>query len=63
MVFIGSDISRDPLVQLVVMYVGPDLILPITSALAAVAGVALMFWQRLVGMVLKLWRMIFQRNG
>jgi hypothetical protein len=63
MVFIGSDISRDPLVQLVVMYVGPDLILPITSALAAVAGVALMFWQRLVGMVLKLWRMIFQRHG
>ena len=33
----------------VALYVGPDLILPLTSALAAVMGVVLMFWQRVVG--------------
>jgi hypothetical protein len=28
------------------MYIGPDTILPLTSVLAAVAGVAVMFWHR-----------------
>ena len=32
-------------------YIGPDVFLPITSALAAVAGVLLMFWQKIVGFV------------
>ena len=32
-------------------YIGPDVFLPITSALAAVAGVLLMFWQKIVGLV------------
>jgi hypothetical protein len=35
----------------VVLYIGPDVFLPITSALAAIAGVLLMFWQRVVGFV------------
>ena len=34
-----------------VLYIGPDVFLPITSALAAIAGVLLMFWQRVVGFV------------
>ena len=34
-----------------VLYIGPDVFLPITSALAAIAGVLLMFWQRVVGLV------------
>ena len=33
------------------LYIGPDAFLPITSALAAIAGVLLMFWQRVVGFV------------
>ena len=33
------------------LYIGPDVFLPITSALAAIAGVLLMFWQRVVGLV------------
>lgn len=35
----------------VVLYIGPDVFLPLTSALAAIAGVLLMFWQRIVGLV------------
>jgi hypothetical protein len=31
------------------MYLGPETIMPIASALAAIAGVLLMFWRRLVG--------------
>jgi hypothetical protein len=33
------------------MYIGPDALMPLASALAAVAGFVLMFWRRLVGMV------------
>jgi len=32
------------------MYIGPDVTLPIASAIAAVAGVAVMFWHRTVAM-------------
>ncbi|MEJ7811899.1 MAG: hypothetical protein WKG32_15920 [Gemmatimonadaceae bacterium] len=31
------------------MYIGPDTLMPVASALAAVAGVLLMFWRRTVG--------------
>lgn len=30
------------------MYLGPDVLMPLASALAAVAGVALMFWRKIV---------------
>lgn len=33
------------------MYIGPDVFLPIASAFAAIAGVLLMFWQKVVGLV------------
>jgi hypothetical protein len=32
----------------VLLYVGPDQIMPLASVLSAIAGVALMFWHRLV---------------
>lgn len=31
------------------MYIGPDSLMPLASAFAAIAGVALMFWRRLIG--------------
>ncbi|MGH7474852.1 MAG: hypothetical protein ACRELD_01045 [Longimicrobiales bacterium] len=33
------------------MYIGPETLMPLASALAAGAGVALMFWHRTVGFV------------
>lgn len=33
------------------MYIGPDTLMPVASALAAIAGVVLMFWRRLMGTV------------
>lgn len=31
------------------MYIGPDSLMPVASAFAAIAGFVLMFWRRLVG--------------
>jgi len=33
------------------MYIGPEVLMPVASALAAVAGVVLMFWRRTVAVV------------
>jgi undecaprenyl pyrophosphate phosphatase UppP len=44
------------------LYIGPDVFLPLTSALAAIAGVALMFWHRIIGLVKKVWLMVSRRK-
>lgn len=33
------------------LYIGPDSLMPIASAFAAIAGVAIMFWTKTVGIV------------
>ena len=47
----------------VILYIGPDLLLPFTSAIAAAVGVLLMFWHRLTGWVRSVWRMLFRRKA
>jgi hypothetical protein len=42
----------------IALYVGPDLLLPLTSALAAIAGVLLMFWNKVIGFVRGAWRRV-----
>lgn len=37
----------------ILLYVGPDQIMPLTSILGALLGIALMFWNRLVGLAHK----------
>ncbi len=39
------------------MYIGPDAIMPLASALAAIGGVIMLFWRRFVGFT----RIMFQR--
>lgn len=39
------------------MYIGPDSLMPVASAFAAIAGFILMFWRKVVGA----FRMIAQR--
>jgi hypothetical protein len=46
----------------VVLYVGPDQIMPITSALGAIVGLALMFWNRLVGVAHRCWTFVARRG-
>lgn len=45
-----------------VLYVGPDQILPFTSALGAILGVVMIFWRRLAGLVRHAWRGLFARR-
>lgn len=57
-----SSPNLDPSLMWVVLYVGPDLILPLTSAFAAIVGVLLMFWQRVTGAVGAVWNMVSQKH-
>jgi hypothetical protein len=47
----------------IILYIGPETMLPLVSALAAIGGVLLLFWQRLVGLIRKFWRFLFRKNG
>jgi hypothetical protein len=44
------------------LYIGPEVFLPLTSAVAAVVGVAMVFWNRLVGLARKVWLMVTGRS-
>ena len=46
----------------VFLYVGPDQILPFASVLSAIAGLALMFWNRLVSLAGKGWALVTRRT-
>ena len=50
-------------VPIVVLYIGPDQIMPLASALGAIVGVALMFWNRVVGLAHKCWTVLARRGG
>jgi len=45
------------------LYIGPETMLPLASAIAAIGGVLLMFWHRVVGLLRKFWRLIVRREG
>ena len=45
---------------LMLAYIGPDTLIPFMSAIAAGIGVVLMFWQRLVKWVRRLWSRVFR---
>jgi hypothetical protein len=47
---------------MIMLYIGPETMLPLASALAAIGGVLLIFWQRFVGLVRKLWRLIVRKQ-
>jgi hypothetical protein len=48
-------VSLDPHQFLMILYIGPETILPLTSALAAIVGVVLLVWHRVVELVRKTW--------
>ena len=57
---LASPISS--LASLMLLYVGPDQMLPLTSALAAMVGVLLMFWQRVVHWARESWHRLTMRR-
>jgi hypothetical protein len=57
-----ANIHRDQWLPFVVLYIGPETMLPLASALAAIAGVLMMFWQRFVALIRKLWRLVVRKE-
>ncbi len=51
---------ESPNLLIVLLYVGPDQILPLASVLGAIVGVVLMFWRYTVGWVRKLVQFLFR---
>jgi len=45
------------------MYIGPDTLMPVASALAAITGVVLMFWRRAAATVKLSAQVLAQRLG
>ena len=47
---------------IILLYIGPETMLPLASALAAIGGILLMFWQRIVGLIRKFWRLMIRKR-
>ena len=45
------------------LYIGPEVFMPVLSAIAGALGVVLIFWQRVTGLVARVWRAMFRREG
>ena len=52
-------VTKSPVV---LAYVGPDQIMPITSVLSALVGIALMFWNKIAGFVARTWVSFTRRS-
>ena len=52
-----ADRTTFGLKEATVVYIGPDALMPLASALAAIVGFLLMFWRRVAGAM----RMLFGR--
>ena len=46
---------------LILLYVGPDQILPLTSLIGAFIGIILVFWRSVVGLAGRVWQLLFRR--
>ena len=60
MAVVVAALHSSHIVPWALLYIGPDVLLPVTSVLAAIAGLALMFWNRVVGIIRGTWRRVFR---
>lgn len=61
-VAVVSSVSPGHPLAWMVLYIGPEVFMPVLSAIAGAVGVLLMFWQRVTGLVARMWRGIFGRQ-
>jgi hypothetical protein len=52
-----------PILGMILLYFGPDALMPIASAVAGIIGVMLMFWRRTVALVRAVFSRLFRRRG
>lgn len=55
-------VSPDHVLPWILLYVGPDALLPLASAFAAITGVVLMFWRGLIALAGRLRRLVLPRR-
>lgn len=48
---------------MLVLYIGPEVTLPLASALAAIVGILLMVWHRAVALARKVWHLLTGRSN
>lgn len=44
-------------------YLGPETMLPVASAFAAIVGAVLVCWRWIIGFVMKAYRLVFRRSN
>ena len=59
---LASKLNSTELLPFIMLYIGPEAILPLTSAIAAIFGFLLIFWQRFLALVKKLWRFMLRKQ-
>ena len=57
-----SLLNSRPLISAILLYAGPDQLLPLMSLLGAIFGVLLVFWQRFVGLVRRVFHFFVRRR-
>ena len=59
----GFTTSVNHVLTIIILYIGPETMLPLASALAAIGGFLLMFWQRFMGLLRWFWRRIVRKES
>jgi len=59
----GVTITLNHVLPIIILYIGPETMLPLASALAAIGGFLLMFWQRFIGLLRWFWRRIVRKES
>lgn len=58
---LSGSANLNQLIPIIMLYIGPETMLPLVSALAAIGGVLLLVWQRFVGLLRKFWRLFVRK--
>ncbi len=51
------------LAAIMLLYTGPDQVMPLLSILGAIIGFILLWWQRLIQLVRRAWQAAFKRSA
>lgn len=61
MMIVRIPFAAQHVVPWLLLYIGPDAFMPVLSALVAIFGALLMFWNRVVGFARRLVRIVTRR--
>jgi hypothetical protein len=59
---VSQHVNGERILPLVLLYVGPDTMLPLASALAAILGFLLIVWRQALALVRRVWRFLLRKS-